>query len=61
MTTMYWLAFALGGAVGAMGRVGIAATLTAGAGFPAHFRTPARCLFAVNSRPSERDPKHVRH
>ena len=30
MTTMYWLAFALGGAVGAMGRAGIAATLTAG-------------------------------
>ena len=36
MTTMYWLAFALGGAVGAMGRAGIAATLTAGAGFPWH-------------------------
>ena len=36
MTTMYWLAFALGGAVGAMGRAGIAATLTAGAGFPRH-------------------------
>lgn len=36
MTTMYWLAFALGGAVGAMGRAGIAATLTAGAGFPLH-------------------------
>ena len=34
MTTMYWLAFALGGAVGAMGRAGIAATLTAGADFP---------------------------
>ena len=26
-----------------------------------HFRTPARSLFAVNSRPSERDPKHARH
>ena len=36
MTTIYWLAFALGGAVGAMGRAGIAATLTAGAGFPRH-------------------------
>ena len=36
MTTMYWLAFALGGAVGAMGRAGIAATLTAGTGFPWH-------------------------
>ncbi len=36
MTTMYWLAFALGGAVGAMGRAGIAATLTAGADFPLH-------------------------
>ena len=36
MPTMYWLAFALGGAVGAMGRAGIAATLTAGAGFPLH-------------------------
>jgi CrcB protein len=36
MTTMYWLAFALGGAVGAMGRAGIAATLAAGAGFPWH-------------------------
>ena len=36
MTTMYWLAFSLGGAVGAMGRAGIAATLTAGAGFPRH-------------------------
>ena len=34
MTTMHWLAFALGGAVGAMGRAGIAATLTAGASFP---------------------------
>ena len=34
MTTIYWLAFALGGTVGAMGRAGIAATLTAGAGFP---------------------------
>ena len=39
MTTMYWLAFALGGAVGAMGRAGIAATLTAGAGFPRHTST----------------------
>ena len=36
MTTMYWLAVALGGAVGAMGRAGIAATLTAGADFPRH-------------------------
>ena len=36
MTTMYWLAFALGGAVGAMGRAGIAATLTARAGCPRH-------------------------
>ena len=36
MTTIYWLAFALGGAVGAMGRAGIAATLTAGAGFSRH-------------------------
>ena len=34
MTAMYWLAVALGGAVGAMGRAGIAATLTTGAGFP---------------------------
>ena len=33
MTTMYWLAFALGGA---MGQAGIAATLTAGAGCPRH-------------------------
>ena len=31
---MYWLAVALGGAVGAMGREGIAATVTTGAGFP---------------------------
>ena len=31
---MYWLAVSLGGAVGAMGRAGIAATLTTGAGFP---------------------------
>ncbi len=31
MTTMYWLAFAFGGA---MGRAGIAATLTAGRVFP---------------------------
>ena len=31
---MYWLAVALGGAVGAMGRAGIAATLTTEAGFP---------------------------
>lgn len=31
---MYWLAVALGGAVGAMGRAGIAALLTTGAGFP---------------------------
>ena len=36
MTTMYWLAFALGGAAGAMGRAGIAAKLAAGAGFPRH-------------------------
>ena len=36
MTTMYWLAFAWRGAVGAVGRAGIAATLTAGAGFPRH-------------------------
>ena len=36
MTTMCWLAFALGGAVGAVGRAGIAATLAAGAGFPRH-------------------------
>ena len=34
MTAMYWLAVALGGAVGAMGRAGIAALLTTGAGFP---------------------------
>ena len=34
MTTMYWLACALGAALGAMGRAGIAATLMAGAGFP---------------------------
>ena len=34
MTAMYWLAVALGGAVGAMGRAGIAAALTTGAGFP---------------------------
>ena len=38
MTSMYWLAFAFGGA---MGRAGIAATLTAGAGFPWH-------IFAAN-------------
>ena len=36
MTSMYWLVVALGGAVGAMGSAGIAATLTAGAGFPRH-------------------------
>ena len=36
MTTMYWLAVALGGAVGALGRAGIAATLTTGTGFPWH-------------------------
>ena len=36
MTTMYWLAVALGGAVGAMGRAGITAALTAGASFPRH-------------------------
>ena len=36
MTTMYWLAFALGGSVGAMGRAGIAVTLTAGTAFPRH-------------------------
>ena len=36
MTTTYWLAVALGGALGAMGRAGIAATLTTGAGFPWH-------------------------
>ena len=34
MTAMYWLAVALGGAVGAMGRAGIAAALTTEAGFP---------------------------
>ena len=34
MTKMYWLAFILGGAVGAMGRAGITETLTAGAGCP---------------------------
>jgi len=36
MTTMYWLAVALGGAVGALGRAGIAATLTTGTSFPWH-------------------------
>ena len=36
MTTTYWLAVALGGAVGAVGRAGIAAMLTIGAGFPWH-------------------------
>ena len=34
MTTTYWLAVGLGGAVGAMGRAGIAALLTSGAAFP---------------------------
>ena len=34
MTSMYWLVVALGGAVGAMGRAGIAATLTTRAVFP---------------------------
>ncbi len=34
MTGMYWLAVAMGGAVGAMGRAGIAATLTTAGGFP---------------------------
>lgn len=34
MTGMYWLAVAIGGAVGAMGRAGIAATLTTAGGFP---------------------------
>jgi len=34
VTGMYWLAVAMGGAVGAMGRAGIAATLTTAGGFP---------------------------
>ena len=34
MTGMYWLAVAMGGAVGAMGRAGIAAMLTTAGGFP---------------------------
>lgn len=34
MTGMYWLAVALGGAVGALGRAGIAATLTTAGGVP---------------------------
>lgn len=34
MTGTYWLAVAMGGAVGAMGRAGIAATLTTAGGFP---------------------------
>ena len=40
MTTMYWLAFMLGGAVGAMGRAGIPATLKAGAGCPGTLSPP---------------------
>lgn len=34
MTGMYWLAVAMGGAVGAMGRAGIAAMLTTAGAFP---------------------------
>ena len=34
MTGMYWLAVAMGGAVGAMGRAAIAVTLTTAGGFP---------------------------
>ena len=34
MTAMYWLAVALGGAMGAMGRAIVEAALTTGAGFP---------------------------
>ena len=34
MTGMYWLAVAMGGAVGALGRAGIAATLATAGGFP---------------------------
>ena len=34
MTGMYWLAVAMGGAVGAMGRAAIAVTLTTVGGFP---------------------------
>ena len=34
MTGMYWLAVAMGGSVGALGRAGIAATLTTAGGFP---------------------------
>ena len=34
MTGMYWFAVAIGGAVGAMGRAGIAAILTTAGGFP---------------------------
>jgi CrcB protein len=34
VTGMYWLTVAMGGAVGAMGRAGIAAMLTTAGGFP---------------------------
>lgn len=34
MTVAYWVAVAAGGAVGAMGRAGIAAVLTTAGGFP---------------------------
>ena len=41
MTAMYWVAVALGGAVGAMGRAFLATQLPSVAGFPLH-------TFAVN-------------
>ena len=41
MTAMYWVAVALGGAVGAMGRAFLATQLPSFAGFPLH-------TFAVN-------------
>ena len=47
MTSMYWLVVALGGAVGAMGSAGIAATLTTGAVFPS---TPSLSTSSVRWR-----------